>query len=88
MAENESDSGGVLTMVCLKCGTEYYFTDSRPPEGMTCEKCGGGVFRDFFTPDEDNEAAADFTDSTDRDLDPDDAEGETLPGDVMDLNRE
>ncbi|HUE96773.1 MAG TPA: hypothetical protein VMN39_08940 [Longimicrobiaceae bacterium] len=35
----------------------------------------------------DNEAAADFRDSTDRDLDADDAEGDTLPGDVMDLNR-
>lgn len=79
---------GVLTLVCFKCGTEYYFTDADPPEGMSCEKCGNTVFRDFFSPLTGDEAARDFVDSTARDLDPDDAEGETLPGDVLDLNRD
>ena len=46
----------------------------------------GNVFRNFFSPTDDDDAAQDFQDSTARDLDPDDAEGETMPGDVMDLN--
>lgn len=84
----EEPSEGVLTLVCLTCGTEYHFSDARPPAGMSCEKCGSTVFRDFFSPQENDEAARDFTDSTDRDLDADDAEGESLPGDVLDLNRD
>ena len=79
---------GVLTLVCFKCGTEYYFTQSDPPEGISCEKCGNTVFREFFSPRSDDEAARDFEDTTARDLDPDDAEGDTLPGDVLDLNRD
>lgn len=88
MVENESDDGGVLTLVCLKCGTEYYFTDSRPEAGMVCEKCGSGVFRDFFTAPSDDDASSDFDETTGRDLDADDAEGDTRPGDVIDLNRD
>ena len=89
----ERDTGdgaaeGVLTLVCLKCGQEYYFEDSDPPEKMSCEKCGNGVFREFFSPTDGNDAAQDFEDTTGRDLDPDDAEGDTLPGDVLDLNRD
>lgn len=83
----ESDDS-VLTLVCLECGKEYYFQEDRPPPGMSCERCGNKVFREFYTPDEADEAAQDFEDVTHRDLDPDDAEGETLPGDVLDLNRD
>lgn len=92
MAEQEVEGGaggeseGVLTLVCVKCGTEYYFSEEGPPGEMTCEKCGNTVFRSFYSPEGD-EVADDFTDSTHRDLDPDDAEGETLPGDVSDLNQ-
>ncbi|MEX2582776.1 MAG: hypothetical protein WD766_05860 [Gemmatimonadota bacterium] len=82
----EADSEGVLTLVCFKCGTEYYFSEEEPPSEMSCEKCGNTVFRSFHSAEGD-EAADDFRDSTQRDLDPDDAEGETLPGDVRDLNR-
>lgn len=86
--ENRGDEGGVLTLVCVTCGQEYYFSDSQPPGEMTCEKCGNGVFREFFSPPAGDEAAEDFEDTTSRDLDPDDAEGDTLPGDVLDLNRD
>ena len=79
---------GVLTLVCFKCGTEYYFGEDDPPEEMQCEKCGNSVFRSFFSAVDEDEAAEDFRATTDRDLDPDDAEGETLPGDVLDLNRD
>jgi hypothetical protein len=78
---------GVLTSVCLTCGKEYFSEGSAPAEGLRCEKCGSQVFRSFFTPDEDDEVAADFRESTGRDLGTDDAEGDTLPGDVIDLNR-
>jgi DNA-directed RNA polymerase subunit RPC12/RpoP len=75
----------VLTLVCENCGKDYFFEDDPPPPGMACQKCGGTVFRSFHTVVGD-EAADDFRDSTERDLDPDDAEGDVLPGDVMDLN--
>lgn len=76
----------VLTLVCEQCGKDYFFEDEPPAPGMTCEKCGGTVFRSFHDSVGD-EAADDFRDSTERDLDPDDPEGDVLPGDVMDLNR-
>ena len=77
--------GDVLTLVCETCGKDYFFEDEQPPEGMKCEKCGSTVFRAFHDRVGD-EAADDFRDSTERDLDPDDAEGDVLPGDVMDLD--
>ncbi|HEV2149418.1 MAG TPA: hypothetical protein VGR37_18590 [Longimicrobiaceae bacterium] len=75
----------VLTLVCEQCGKDYFFEDEPPPADMTCEKCGGTVFRAFHDSVGD-EAADDFRDSTERDLDPDDPEGDALPGDLMDLN--
>jgi DNA-directed RNA polymerase subunit RPC12/RpoP len=78
---------GVLTLVCLTCGREYFFADSAPEASMSCEKCGSAVFRSFFSHTDDDEAAADFVESTQRDLDPDDPEGDVLPGDVLDLDR-
>jgi hypothetical protein len=77
--------GGVLTLVCFKCGMEYYFAASEPPATLSCEKCRNTVFRSFHTQDEGDEVAADFRDSTERDLHPDDAEGDTMPGDILDL---
>ena len=77
--------GEVLTLVCENCGKDYFFDVEPPPADMKCEKCGGTVFRSFHTSVGD-EASDDFRDSTERDLDPDDAEGDVLPGDVMDLN--
>ncbi len=77
----------VLTLVCENCGKDYFFEDEPPPADMRCEKCGGTVFRDFYSPTDGDEAARDFEDSTARDLDTDDPEGDTLPGDLIDLNR-
>ena len=77
---------GVLTRVCLTCGQEYYLTGGDAGGKMVCEKCGSTVFREFFSHTEGDEAASDFAESTDRDLDPDDAEGDAMPGDVIDLD--
>ncbi|HET6229067.1 MAG TPA: hypothetical protein VFE05_03245 [Longimicrobiaceae bacterium] len=76
----------VLTLVCESCGKDYFFDDEPPPAGMSCAKCGGTVFRSFESSVGD-EAADDFRDSTERDLDPDDAEGDVMPGDIIDLER-
>jgi hypothetical protein len=83
---SESGDEGVLTRVCLTCGQEYYLTGGDTGGRMVCERCGSTVFREFFSHTVADEAATDFADSTDRDLDPDDAEGEALPGDVIDLD--
>ena len=79
-------AGGVLTKVCLTCGQEYYLTAESPAGELSCERCGGTVFRDFFTPADADEGARDFAETTERDLDPDDAEGDAMPGDVIDLD--
>lgn len=84
----QGDEGGVLTLLCVKCGHEYYFSEGPPPAGISCEKCVNGVFREFFTPRAGDEAAEDFEETTARDLATDDAEGDTLPGDLLDLNRD
>ena len=82
-----SDSGTrVTTLVCELCGKDYSFEDDAPPPDLKCEKCGGTVFRAFVDSVGD-EAADDFRDSTARDMNPDDPEGDTLPGDILDLNR-
>jgi hypothetical protein len=78
---------GVATLVCLTCGTEYYFGEGGAPSNLACEKCGGTVFRRFDSSQEEDDVRSDFRDSTERDLRPDDAEGDALPGDVLDLNQ-
>lgn len=78
-------SRGVLVQVCMRCGKEYTFDDG-PPEELTCEKCGNGVFRSFFAPLRDDEAESEFRETTERDLATDDAEGDATRGDVLDLN--
>ncbi len=82
---DQEPAQGVLTLVCFKCGKEYFFADQDPPQEMTCEKCGNTVFRSFFSPIGD-EVADDFRDSTERDLAPDSTAEDTAPGDVIDLN--
>jgi hypothetical protein len=84
-AAGRESAGTMLTLVCERCGKDYFFDDEQPPADMKCEKCGNTVFRSFY--ETVGEAADDFRDSTDRDTDPDDAEGDVMPGDILDLNR-
>ena len=79
-------SEGVLTQVCMKCGKHYMFDTGEPPSNMTCGKCGNEVFRSFFSVVGDDDAAADFSDATERDLAPDDDAGDVTRGDILDLN--
>ncbi len=89
MAEQEQrDTGAadVVLMVCIECGTEHELEDGESPAGLTCEKCGGEVFRRFDDTASPGEAASAFRDATERDLDTDDPAGDATPGDLHDLN--
>ena len=83
--ESAAGETRVVILVCELCGKDYSY-EGQAPAGLKCEKCGGTVFRTFHETVGD-EAAEDFRDTTERDLDPDDPEGDTLPGDILDLNR-
>ena len=86
-APTAEDSAEILTLVCFKCGTEYYFSDGSQPQEMTCEKCGNTVFREFDTPAADDEAAASAAEEQARSMAYGDASPDTAPGEVMDLDQ-
>jgi hypothetical protein len=89
MADNEETdkrSGGVLIQVCVECGKEYFYDDAPPPAQQKCERCGNTVFRSFFDATEPDEAVADFRETTDRDVTPEDPGTEVTRGDLYDLN--
>lgn len=90
MADSEGQGAGatdVVLMVCIECGMEYPFEGGEgPPADLVCEKCGNEVFRRFEDTSAPDEAEEDFRRTTERDLDTDDAEGDTTPGDLHDLN--
>lgn len=76
---------GVLTLVCLMCGNNKTF-DSTPPQTVTCERCGGTVFRNFFTPTEPDEATISQLEETARSIALDEESPDTSPDEVRDLN--
>lgn len=86
MARKDQASGGVLVQVCLECGKEYMFEDQEPPDDLTCDKCGNGVFRSFYANARADEAADDFRDSTERDVLTTDSASDVTRGDLQDLN--
>ena len=79
--------GEILVQICVECGREYTFEDEPPPEDMKCDKCGGEVFRSYYATEEPSEAGQDFEETTGRDMRPDDPEGDTTRGDLVDLER-
>jgi predicted nucleic acid-binding Zn-ribbon protein len=85
MADTNDGADGVLVQVCIQCGKEYMFDDQPPPASMTCEKCGNGVFRSFFSGRAGDEAAEDFRDSTERDTATTDPGTDVTQGDLHDL---
>ena len=86
MARDEDTGSGVLVQVCLECGNEYYFEQAPPEEGLTCEKCGNGVFRSFLAPRTPDEVQESFAESTERDTATDDPATDVTRGDLHDLN--
>lgn len=86
MARKDEGSEGVLVQICIECGKEYMFEKQEPPEDLTCEKCGNGVFRLFFANQRSDEAADDFRDATERDVLTTDSASDITRGDLHDLN--
>jgi hypothetical protein len=76
--------GGVVTLVCLTCGNEKTFTD-KVPSSLTCDKCGGTVFREFDTPTVPDEATISQLEEQARSISYGDASPETSPDEVRDL---
>lgn len=76
----------MLTLVCLTCGNEKYFAD-RPPGKVTCERCGGTVFRSFFTPTAPDAATEAALEDSARSVAMDEESPDTTAGDLEDLNR-
>src|ERR671913_159202 len=62
MAQRNSGPGGIVSMVCITCGNERSFT-RQVPMTLTCDKCGGTVFREFDTPTVPDEATLDQLDA-------------------------
>lgn len=76
---------GLVTLVCLTCGNEYFY-EQGVPSSVVCEKCGGTVFRQFATPTEPDEAAISELEEQARSIQYGDASPQTSPDDVRDLD--
>ncbi|MCI0433151.1 MAG: hypothetical protein L0271_05800 [Gemmatimonadetes bacterium] len=60
-------------------------TASKLPQDLTCERCGGKVFRSFDAVTKDDEVRADFREATERDTATDDPATDVTRGDLQDL---
>ena len=76
---------GVVTLICLTCGKEKFFTQE-VPAAVTCEQCGSTVFRTFATPTEPDDAAIDALEAQARSMAWGDSSPETTADDVRDLD--
>src|SRR5437762_1053678 len=82
---NDRGPSGLMTLVCLTCGNEKFY-DHAVPNAVTCEKCGGTVFRNFATPTESDEATIAQLEDQARSISYGDASPDTTTGDVRDLD--
>jgi hypothetical protein len=76
---------GIVTLVCLTCGKEKFFTQE-VPASVTCEQCGSTVFRSFATPTEPDDAAIDALEVQARSMAYGDSSPDTTSDDVRDLD--
>jgi DNA-directed RNA polymerase subunit RPC12/RpoP len=76
---------GIVTLVCLTCGKEKFFT-REVPAAVSCEQCGSTVFRTFMTPTEPDEAAIDALEAQARSMAYGDSSPDTTRDDVRDLD--
>ena len=76
---------GIVTLVCLTCGKEKFFT-REVPAAVSCEQCGSTVFRTFATPTEPDEAAIDALEAQARSIAYGDSSPDTTRDDVRDLD--
>jgi hypothetical protein len=85
MADN-SGPRGVVTLVCLTCGKEKFYEQAAPPPDVTCDQCGGTVFRQFATPTEPDEATIVTLEEQARSIAYGDSSPDTATDDVRDLD--
>ena len=78
-------SKGVVTLVCLTCGKDKYFTQDIPA-AVTCDQCAGTVFRTFSTPTEPDDAEIAALEAQARSMAYGDSSPETTRDDVRDLD--
>ena len=76
---------GIVTLICLTCGKEKFFT-REVPAAVSCEQCGSTVFRTFATPTEPDEAAIDALEAQARSMAYGDSSPDTTRDDVRDLD--
>jgi DNA-directed RNA polymerase subunit RPC12/RpoP len=76
---------GVVTLVCLTCGKEKFFTQE-VPAAVTCDQCGSTVFRTFVTPTEPDDAVIDAAEMQARSISYGDSSPDTTSGDLRDLD--
>jgi DNA-directed RNA polymerase subunit RPC12/RpoP len=82
---NANGPDGMLTLVCITCGKELFFT-STPPKDEPCPKCGSTVFRSFFTPTQRDDATESMLEDTSRSIALDSAPTDSPKGDLRDLD--
>ena len=82
---NKKGTQGLVTLVCLTCGNEKDY-DKAVPDAVTCEKCGGTVFRTFATPTEPDDATIAALEEQARSISYGDSSPDTGAGDVRDLD--
>ncbi len=85
MGESESGPGGVITMVCITCGTEQFF-DKKLPAALVCGTCAGTVFREFDTPTVPDEATLDQLEMQARSRSYGDPSPGTAPEEISELD--
>ena len=84
MAKSDGPEG-MLTLICITCGNELFFT-TKPPASDPCPRCGSTVFRSFFTPTVRDEATESMLEDTTRSISLDGGSTDSTVGDLRDLN--
>lgn len=84
-ADRGEPVGRLLVQACVECGREFMF-EGESPEGLECDRCGNTVFRAFYADSRPSDEAADFDETTERDLAADAGASDVRPGDLYDLN--
>lgn len=82
---NANGPEGMLTLVCITCGNEKFYTTEAPKE-EPCSRCGGTVFRSFFTPTVSDEATESMLEDTARSISLETGSADSPMGDLRHLN--
>ena len=82
---SQDGSRGIVTLVCMTCGSEKFY-DNSVPQSTTCNTCGSTVFRTFDTPTEPDDATIATLEEQARSIAFGDISLDTMPTDVRDLD--